>query len=205
MLIVNASEKKDSVNINQQQMTLGTQSRKSVTYDNSAMMVDASDSGLTNQGVTVEISQEAMDKLEKEAEQKEKKEASAAEIEALKQELERMKENSEATEEGFKDLSKIMEIARRISRGDKVPQTDERKLMEYSNDLYQACKAAAMLNRNRKRKEYDSLFEDEEDSTDKMVRALDRENAPDVENVEVAEPAETATAETSTEGSSVSE
>ena len=43
------------------------------------------------------------------------------------------------------EYGKILEVARRIATGGKVPYKDEKKLMEYSDKLYQAAKSAAML------------------------------------------------------------
>lgn len=40
-------------------------------------------------------------------------------------------EASKEAKSAFEDMAKIMEIARRISRGDKVPAKDEKKLMEF--------------------------------------------------------------------------
>lgn len=62
------------------------------------------------------------------------------------------------------EMSKIMEVARRISNGDIVPWTDEKKLMDYSDELYQAAKAAAILHEmDEKRKKHKSLWEEEEE------------------------------------------
>lgn len=52
--------------------------------------------------------------------------------------------------------AKMMEIARRIANGDKVPPEDERKLREFNQELYLTVKSMALL--NKKPKEYDSLF-----------------------------------------------
>lgn len=73
-------------------------------------------------------------------------------------------ENAEAVKDSFDDYGKILEVARRISRGDTVPPEDEKKLMEYSSDLYQAAVSAGMQARmqNRKHKDYDSLWSDED-------------------------------------------
>lgn len=61
------------------------------------------------------------------------------------------------------DMAKIMEVARRISTGGKVPATDEQKLMDYSMELYMSAKNLAMLKElEEKRKKYDSLWEDED-------------------------------------------
>lgn len=71
-------------------------------------------------------------------------------------------QQSDAYEEAATDLQKIIVIARRIMRGEKVPSKDEKKLMEYDSDLYQLAKSAGMMVKNKKRKEHKSLWEDEE-------------------------------------------
>ena len=74
------------------------------------------------------------------------------------------KENAKAEEEGFKELQKIMEVVRRMTHGDIVPHSDEKKVMDYDKDMYQMAKSAQMLAQMRKeeRKEHESLWEDEE-------------------------------------------
>lgn len=75
------------------------------------------------------------------------------------------KENVEAEKEGFEDLRKIMEVVRRMTKGDNVPQSDEKKVMEYDKDMYQMAKSAQMIARMRRkdREDHDSLWEDEEE------------------------------------------
>lgn len=75
-----------------------------------------------------------------------------------------LRENAEAEKEGMQELGKIMEVARRMMHGDSVPPGDEKKLMEYDNDLYQMAKNAQTMERmnKKKHKEYESLWEDEE-------------------------------------------
>lgn len=71
-----------------------------------------------------------------------------------------------------------MEIARRIARGDKVPLKDEKKLMEYSSELYQMAKMSAMINEGKKHKKHKSLFEDEEDNDMReKMRALESDGS----------------------------
>lgn len=71
-------------------------------------------------------------------------------------------QQAEAMEEATKEEGKIMEVARRIMKGDKVPPGDEKKLMEYDWKLYSLAKSAAsMVELNKKRKEHKSLWEDE--------------------------------------------
>ena len=76
--------------------------------------------------------------------------------------MEVAKQQGEAMEEYAVDLGKIMEVARRIMKGGIVPPTDEKKLMEYSMELYQAAKNIGALVR-KEREEYDSLWEDDEE------------------------------------------
>ncbi|MBQ9990655.1 MAG: hypothetical protein IJP31_06915 [Lachnospiraceae bacterium] len=72
------------------------------------------------------------------------------------------KQQGEAAKEYVEDLGKIMEVARRIMKGDIVPPTDEKKLMEYSMELYQSAKNIGAMVREKEREEHDSLWEDEE-------------------------------------------
>ena len=97
--------------------------------------------------------------------------------EMYQEQLEAAKEAAKAAGEGMEDMAKIIEIARRISRGDKVPPSDEKKLMEFDSDLYQVAKAAAALHAKEKRKEHDALFEDENENQDEKMRELKRENS----------------------------
>lgn len=73
------------------------------------------------------------------------------------------KQQGEAMAEYSEDLAKIMEVARRIADGDKVPAYDEQKLMEYSMELYMSAKNIAVMNENKDKEEYDSLWADEEE------------------------------------------
>jgi hypothetical protein len=71
-------------------------------------------------------------------------------------------QNAEASEDYAKEMGKIMTVAQRMCHGDKVPASDEKKLMEYDSDLYKIAKNAQMMAQLEKRKEYKSLWEDEE-------------------------------------------
>lgn len=73
------------------------------------------------------------------------------------------KESTDAQADATADMAKCIEIARRISSGAKVPGTDEKKLMEFSFEMYMAAKNVAALNENKSNKEYESLWEDEEE------------------------------------------
>lgn len=71
-------------------------------------------------------------------------------------------QQGEAMEEYAEELGKIMEVARRIMKGGIVPPSDEKKLMEFSMEMYQAAKNIGAMVRQREKEEYDSLWEDEE-------------------------------------------
>ncbi len=75
------------------------------------------------------------------------------------------KQQKDAMQDAAVEMSRILETARRIGKGARVPASDEKKVMEYSMELYLAAKNLAMLNKmNRKKKEkYDSLWDDEEE------------------------------------------
>lgn len=76
------------------------------------------------------------------------------------------KQQRDAAQEYGEDMVKIMEVARRIAKGAKVPGTDEKKLMEYSMELYMSAKNLAMMNKQKKKEEYESLWKDEEEKTE---------------------------------------
>jgi len=76
------------------------------------------------------------------------------------------KQQGEAMSEYAQDIAKLMEVARRIANGDRVPAYDEQKLMEFSMELYMSAKNLAVLNENKEKEEYDSLWKDEEEKTE---------------------------------------
>jgi len=105
----------------------------------------------------------------------------------FKEDLERQLESSENEKDAFMELAKVMEIARRIAHGDKVPPKDEKKLMEYSSKLYFAAKSAATMIENNKPKRYKSLYEDEEkqgEALEEGAESAEIEESPEEEIVE---------------------
>ena len=60
-------------------------------------------------------------------------------------------------------IGKIMTTVARMCAGDKVPYTDEKKVMEYDSDMYARAKQAQMImaSMKKKQKEYDSLWDEE--------------------------------------------
>lgn len=100
------------------------------------------------------------------------------------------KQQADAMAEYAEDLGKIMEIARRIANGDKVPMSDEKKLMEFNMEMYMAAKNMSSINQSKKHKEYDSLWKEEEEpaeNQDPFEYANDKEMslaAPEVVDVQ---------------------
>ncbi len=101
------------------------------------------------------------------------------------------RQQSDAMSEAAEDLVKIMEVARRIAKGAKVPATDEKKLMDYSMEMYMAAKNAAMLLKLKKREEYDSLWDEdkEEKEYDPKGKAENAEASVELPDIEVGEAA----------------
>ncbi len=120
-------------------------------------------------------------------------------LEALMESYREQLEASNDAKDGFRDMAKLMEIARRISKGDKVPAKDEKKLMEFSPELYQAAKAAAMLHANEKHKEHKSMFDDEEKNDIRnKLNGLEQEEMAAAGNRETSVGDETGDSEVST-------
>ncbi len=120
---------------------------------------------------------------------------SLAEQEALVWNAEVCRQQSDAMSDYAVDMAKIMEVARRISSGGRVPATDEQKLMEYSMELYMSAKNMAMLKElEEKRKQYDSLWDEEEEEQAEYDPQGKAENAEvDIALPEGIEPVETET------------
>jgi hypothetical protein len=124
-------------------------------------------------GVTLELSeeyqkryqelQERIDALSEQIEQNQKGLDNIIEMETGIFNAEASKQQGDAMKEAAENMTKCMEIARRISKGDKVPASDEQKLMEFNMEIYQMAKNMAVMNANKKHKEWDSLWDDEED------------------------------------------
>ena len=104
------------------------------------------------------------------------------------QEMESTKQQGDAAKKAGEDLGMLMEVARRLMKGAKVPGSDERKLMEFDSKLYQMAKSIGAMAKVRKRKEYKSLWEDEEkkDQTDPMEVADNSEagSGPEIVSAE---------------------
>ncbi len=147
----------------------------------SAGAVGSGRAGVVGNVVSATVQQiTGAEKEQDDAKQKEEKEGVTVQIseqlkEMYQKQLEAAKENAKAAGEGFDEMAKALEIARRIAKGDRVPPLDEKKLMEFSSELYQMAKAAAAIHANEKHKNHKSLYEDEESDSEQKIRELRRE------------------------------
>ena len=107
--------------------------------------------------------------------------------------MESAKQQGDAVKEAAEDMSKIMEVARRLMKGDTVPYSDEKKLMEFDEKVYQMAKNMQMMAQLEKKRheDHDSLWDDEEpkEYEDPMEVADNTElagglDAPEVVDVE---------------------
>lgn len=103
--------------------------------------------------------------------------------------MESSKQQGEAMKEIAADLGKIMTVFRRLAHGDTVPQTDEKKLMEYDDKMYQMAKNMQILAQQmeKERKKHKSLWEDEDKEApeDPMEIADNTEYAGELPDIEI--------------------
>lgn len=100
-------------------------------------------------------------------------------------------QQGDAMAEYVEDLGKILEVARRLMKGGIVPASDEKKLMEFSMELYQAAKNIGSIVKQREKEEYDSLWKDEEEKEyEDPIEAADNTEAF-AEGPEVVDVADT--------------
>ncbi len=124
-------------------------------------------------GVVIELSeeyrkrvqelQEKIDQVKEQIEEHVKLRDQVIELEVGIANAEVAKQQGEAMQEYGEDVAKCLEIARRIANGDKVPASDEKKLMDFNMEVYMAAKNMAVMNADKKHKEYESLWEEKEE------------------------------------------
>lgn len=125
------------------------------------------------QGVTFEFSQAY---LEREKELQEKIDELSGQIKNNEKTLDDLidqevgifnsvvsRQQADAMQEYGEEMAKCLEIARRISRGDRVPAQDEKKLMDFNMDIYKMAKEMATINMDKEHRDWDSLWGDEEE------------------------------------------
>lgn len=138
----------------------------------------------------VELSK-ALAAIEKEYEQTQEVADDLNTVDAAIQNAEAARQQGEAMMEAAEELFKILEIFRRISKGDHVPMKDENKLLEYSHELYMTAKNMALMSQNAKAKKHKSLWEDEEPQEEPLSPS------EVASNVEVGDPLAGVTASSS--------
>lgn len=127
--------------------------------------IDATPDGkvvFANEAAVLELSIKAVD--EKQTEYKEYMEKLMEQWNGVAN-MEVARQQGDAAEEYVTDMSKAMEVARRIMKGGIVPAKDEKKLMEFSMELYQAAKNIGSMVQQREREKYKSLWKDEEENS----------------------------------------
>ena len=146
----------------------------------------------SEEAATLELSIEATNKA---FEENQKVLDSLAEQEVAVMNMEAAKQQGDAMEEEMKNLGKIMIVFRRLAKGDIVPLTDEKKLMEYDDKMYQMAKnmQAMAQQLDKEHEKHKSLWEDEEkkEYPDPEEVADNTEFAgalPDIEIPETPEP-----------------
>lgn len=73
------------------------------------------------------------------------------------------KTQEEASEKIAKDQVKVMAVFRAMAKGDVVPPGDEKKLQEYSFELYQSAKMAQSMAQLAERKKHASQWDEREE------------------------------------------
>ena len=113
-----------------------------------------------NEAVSLELSLNAVEKKQNEyQEYMEKLMDKWNNVEMLVSTEQQTDSMKEATEEQMK----ILEVARRLMKGAKVPQADEMKLMKFDSGLYQMAKSIGAMVQKEKQEKYDSLWDEEEE------------------------------------------
>jgi len=82
-------------------------------------------------------------------------------------EMAAQKTQDAAREKIAKDQAKVMAVYRAMAKGDIVPAGDERKLQEYSSDLYQAAKMAQSMAQQAERRKQASQWDEKEEEAHK--------------------------------------
>ena len=170
--------------------------RKELLNQKEKLEKQAQSAKKSSAGVTLELSdeykkrmqelEEQIDILNGEIKENEKGLDGIIETEVGIFNAENSKQQADAMKKYAEDMAKCLEIARRISNGDKVPATDEKKLMDFNMEIYMAAKNMSVMNQEKKHKEYDSLWGEEEEK-----EYADPQEVASNSEINIAEPAGT--------------
>ena len=143
-----------------------------------------------NEAVTLELTTKAVE--EKQTEYKEYMEKLMEQWSAITNMVSTEQQN-EAMKEHIGDLAKVLEVARRLMKGAIVPAKDEKKLMEFSMEMYQAAKNIGAMAKKKEKEEYDSLWDDKEKNTTEQEDPMEVANNAEAfaEGPEIVEVADT--------------
>lgn len=177
----------------EQQMVLAKQKKE---LEHKINMTPNGKSVYANEAAVLELSIKAVD--EKQTEYKDYMEKLLEQWSATAN-MVSAEQQGDAMEEYAEDLGKIMEVARRIMKGDIVPASDEKKLMEHSMEMYQAAKNIGAMVKQKEREEHDSLWKDEEKKEYEDPMEVANNTEAFAEGPEVVEVADTMAAATETE------
>lgn len=157
----------------------------------------------TESGVVLELSeeyrkrsqelQEKIDRVKEQIDEHIKLRDDVIEMEVGIANAEVSRQQGEAMQEYGEEMAKCLEIARRIANGDRVPASDEQKLMDFNMEVYMAAKNMAAMNIDKKHKDYDSLWGEEEDKAenpDPHEMAQDAEVNVEIPEIDLAEDVE---------------
>lgn len=143
--------------------------KKSVLFDYRDVVKAVKEGTMTVDGVVLELSEEVKKAMQEANEKRKQDNETVTMMNMLIHNANVAEQQKDAIEEEVDRQAKAMEIVRRISRGGQVPPQDEKLLMEYSPDMYQMAKQAALLAKEHEK--YDTLVE--EDSGEKKEYDVD--------------------------------
>ena len=124
-------------------------------------------------GVTLTLSEEAIEKLKETAKTADKLTEQAAAVHWAEYNGAVANQQSKAMEKQGDAEAKMMEIARRIAKGGTVPAKDEQALAEYNIDMYQMAKQMGMMAKEHE-KYKKSLMEENEELDEGIKKAGER-------------------------------
>ena len=142
-----------------------------VLFNNASDVARAVENGYIEvDGVRLDFSEEAKQKLEESRERVQKTNDNLAVLEAEQMNAESAKKQGEAMAKETENMGKAIEIFRRMSKGGVVPSNDEKLLMEFDDKMYQTAKAMqAMAERHKKHKRLSEDEEEEEDGVENKM------------------------------------
>ena len=133
--------------------------------------------------------QEKLDRVKEQIEEHIKLRDEVIEAEVGIANAEVAKQQGEAMQDYGEEMAKCLEIARRIANGDRVPAQDEKKLMDFNMEVYMAAKNMAAMNMDKKHKDYETLWGEEEEkgeSPDPMETAAESEINVEIPEIDLA-------------------